>query len=428
MRTGRKLALIWAIIFALKLLYVFLFGLRIEIDSFNYVFNTLSFEYPLLYPSFLHFAHIIYPGLGLIPVLQSFIFACCAAAFIHYVSTNRKQAFLFAILLGLDPVSGFFCTDIMSESLFISILFCWIILIYHFFRNKEYSKIHVFIIGCVGALLYLDRFAGIIFVLAFLVISVIFTIHRKRVLLTILITVIGFQLTLLPVRIKYKEVFGTFRINGFTGAMLWNNASVIYPNSAIQKKPRTSFEKLLSQCDINAFNEYNALKARQLNEPSLPFRLFISKQKYKPQDAPKVSDEAGSAALRLISTQPWQYFRRYVIPNAAQFFFDGEYTVNATAYCRNFGDDYLPEHYRPIVPYTRLEWSAVFISLLFSAWLYLKGRRPLIAGIVILVSCCYLFILPFVCTVAIRLELIIFPITLSALFLQLTDSTIRRSV
>jgi len=412
------------IIFALKVIYASHFGVRVQEDSNNYVFNVFDFEYPPLYPYFLYLSQRISPGLELAIILQSFIFSACAALFVTYFSTNRKNLLPFSVLMGLDPISSFFCTDIMSESLFISILFLCIVLIHAFFSSNNYSFLLVILIGITAGVLYLVRFSGILLIIAFFVIAVITPAHRKKFLFTLLIIFIGFQLILLPIRLKYKQVFGTYIISGNSGATLWNNASVLYCNSSVAKNPLNDFEKSLSHYDTNLFNQYNAIKGLQVNSPQSPFRSYVSRQNSNQLGFLQASNEAGNTAIKLIKEHPLKYFTEFVIPNFTQYFKEGQ-TLTAKAYEDNFTGKHLPRVYSSSISYPWIEWIILYALLFTSIILYVLDKRSLIARIIITISCCYMVILPFISPLVIRYELILFPLLLSCLFLQLTPVRMR---
>jgi len=420
----KNFLLAFIVIFCLKLIYVSHFGVRVQEDSNNYIFNVFDFEYPPLYPYFLYLSQRISPGLELAIILQSFIFSACAALFVTYFSTNRKNLLLFSVLMGLDPISSFFCTDIMSESLFISILFLCIVLIHAFFRSEKYSFLLVISIGITAGVLSLVRFSGILFIIAFFVIAAITPAHRKKFLLTLLIILVGFQFILLPVRFKYKQVFGTYTISGNSGATLWNNASVLYCNSSVAKNPVTDFEKSLSHYDTSLFNQYNAIKGLQVNSSQSPFRSYVSQQNSNQLGFLQASNEAGNTAIKLIKEHPLKYFTEFVVPNSTQYFTEGQ-TLTAKAYEDNFTGKHLPRVYSSSVSYPWIEWMALYALLLICIILYVLDKRPLIAQIVLTISCCYMVILPFISPLVIRYELILFPLLLSCLFLQLTQVRMR---
>lgn len=111
-----------AIVFALKLLYLFLFKPTVEVDSYGYVECILHFFYPPYYGYFLYILRNIYADLYFACVVQIFIFSICASFFNLYLNKNFKHIIWFAILLGVEPATSYYSTTIMSEALFIPIL------------------------------------------------------------------------------------------------------------------------------------------------------------------------------------------------------------------------------------------------------------------------------------------------------------------
>ena len=415
----KSLLLSVVIIFVLKFIVFLFFGVTVEIDSYNYAFNALNFEYPPLYPYLLRFAHLIQPQFFVVVILQIFIFSTCGALFTNYFSIGCKQLIWLSVLLGLEPVSGFFCTDIMSEAIFISTLFIWVIVVHNFFSRDKFSYIIAGTIGVLCGVLYLERFAGILFLGIFFILSVFSSEHRKKIILTVLIGVIGFQLTLLPVRLKYNQVFGTYRINGVTGVMWWNNASVLYPGSSAQKNPETDFNKFVSRSDASTFNEYNAVKGRQLNEYKLPYRAFLIEKKITQENAPAISDQAGKMALNIIKENPIHYFTQFVWPNFTQYFFEDDF-IWTKEYKQRFIVKYSPvEKLNWEITYSPFIYSAGWFLLIGCSLLYWKGKRSLLGKIILVSSWSYMFMLPFICIMAIRLNLVVMPLLVFLLILQL---------
>jgi hypothetical protein len=413
----KNFALTGIILFSLKVVYLCIFGVSVEPDSFKYIFCVFDFEYPPLYPYFLRLIEIIYPSLELVSILQILIFSCTAALFIIYFSGNRKQAVVFSLLLGLDPISSHFCTDILSEALFIPLLFCFVIAIHSFFKRDKYSIFIVLTIGIIAALLYLTRFAGLLLLFIFLLYSVITPIHRKQLWLTIILAIISFQIVLIPVRIKYKQIVGTYRIPDNSGATLWNNASVLYIGSSAQTNPTTDFEKFLIHSDTSQFNTTNAIKGYQVNSPQFPFRSYIAEKHYTQLNGFIPSNEARITAVKLIKEHPWAYLTKFVVPNFLQFFSEGQHN-KATVYGDNFKGKHLVKEYHSINNYPRVEWRILYTLLVLSILLYLLGRRPLISSIILGIFSLYMIILPFTCPLMMRYELILFPLILSSLFMQ----------
>jgi len=414
---SKKFFYTFLIIFLLKCSYLLIFGQTVEIDSYGYAECTLHFEYPPTYPYFLYFLRSVYASLFFVAIVQVFLFSVCASLFTNYFFAGKKSL-LAAILLGIEPVTSLFCSNIMSECMFISVLMLWIILVYDFFAESKKSFLKVFLIGVLAGILYSVRFAGILFLFFFIVMILANKEKRKYFLSSIVILFISFHLIILPVRIKYKMVFDTYFFNGFTGELLWNNASAIYLQSGVRKNPETDFEKFVAQTDTANFTIEKAITGRQLWEPDLAYRSYMLEKQYGFNDLPKASTEAGNTALKIIRESPFSYFKMYVLPSFFQAFLTAP-KMEMQKYAAYFSETYHTASLRTPF-YSAFYWIFYFSLLSICTLLYIiKKMKNIFCKTIFQLSWLYIIILPFISIPESRHYLILAPLILFAAILQL---------
>ncbi len=382
------------IIFSLKLTYLLIFGYTVEIDSYGYVECVLHFEYPPAYPYLLYFLRWIYPNLFFAAVVQTFFFAACAALSINYFFDGKKKLWV-ALLLGIEPVTSLFCGNTMSECLFVSVLMIWIIFVHDYFSGTGKSAGKVFLVGIIGGVLYSIRFSGILFLLFFVALILADKEKRKYFFFGILSLFIAFQITILPVRIKYKLVFNTYFFNGMTGELLWNNASAIYLRSNVRKNPETDFEKFVAQTDTVNFTTEKAITGRQLWRWDFAYRSYINKKNYEFNDVPKASAQAGITALKIICENPLSYFKNYVVPGFFQIFVQQD-RVKMDNFLPYFRQTYHCTTLR--APYYSVFYLVFYFSLLIicSAIFAMKKTKDIFSRIILPLSWLYIISLPFI--------------------------------
>ena len=409
----------FSIICILKLLYFLKNGIVIETDSYSYLECILNFYYPPYYPYFLYFLRIIYPSLYLVIVAQIILFSLSISIFLKYFINNKKLILISAILIGIDPSTSFFCVDIMPECLFITFLFPWFILLHYNIKDKVNSTTRLFLLGVLAGILYSIRFAGIIFMAFPLFLFLFYRLKRKGIFKAILLIFFGFQIIILPIRIKFQYTFDTYRFNGFTGCVLWNNASAIYNYSDIRKNPKTKFEKHLSKQDTNLFITHNSIfRARQMWSPDFPYRTYMAKYKYKFEDIYKVSPELTITALKIIFEKPGLYIKKCVIPNFLLVFKRDEFP------CKGPYNDFVLNTYhfdynKKSVYNKHNKWTFYFILLIISSFNFFRKSKELFCTISISLCWYYILILPFINILVPRFCLIMTPFILLCLLFQI---------
>ena len=213
-------------------------------------------------------------------------------------------------------------------------------------------------------------------------------------------------------------IFDTYQFNGFTGELLWNNASAIYLQSEVRKNPQTDFEKFLSTADTGSFTTEKAITGRQLWEPALPYRTYLREKKYLLNDLPKVSNLAGKTALKIISESPVSYFSNYVAPCFFQLFIS-ESIMDMSPYKNYLKETYNTETFRTAF-YSRVYWIFYFSLLLICTLIYIVMKtKILFCRIMFSIAWIYVFTLPFISVPETRHYLILAPFLLIAAAMQM---------
>ena len=393
-------------LFLVKSVFLVFYKPGFEIDSWNYVECVLSFDYPPVYPYFLYLIRSFSSNVYITCLVQVFLFSLGASVFGYYFFKKRWQLIAFVVLAGIDPASGYNVCTIMSEALFIPLLLVFFVFLHRITTQKEHGVLYLIMLGCTGGLMYLTRFAGVFFMLSAVCLIVFQKQDFKLSVKSLLIVLLSFQFTLLPVRYKYYVNFGTIQFNGFSGRMLWNNVSGLYPESEVRKKPIHTFETYLVQFPDSYFTQELALGGRQLWEDTLPLRSYYRFMKVAYGDMPTYDWIVFKTALRLIAEKPFLYFTTYVIPNFTKIASESD-SIYAKGYEKKIDSVY---HF---LIYPKKVWhkhlTGLFLLLLFiSVVFYIAKKRNGGTYVVILFSCCfYVLLLPFFSILDSRLYLVL---------------------
>jgi len=418
---NKQFLLVFAIIAGLKFTYLFIFGYAVEEDSYGYLICILHFEYPPAYGYFLYFLRNIYPSLYLVSIVQIILFSLSASVFIKYFLKNQKAGIIFSLILGIDPITSFFCSVVLSECLFIVFLFPWSISVYSYYKDQSNSTYKLLLIGALSGILYSIRFAGILFCVVPFMLSILLIARKTELIKIGLLLFIGFQITILPIRLKYKMTFDTYQFNCFTGTVLWNNASAIYPYSDVRENPESRFEKFLATFDTTNFTQEKSIVAWQKWEADSPYRKYIDEYGYEFEDLPKLSEELKTTALKIIVDRPYLYFSKFVVPNFLKVFLQDKHQDI------NIYQDYYKDVYHFSAPktvqYNKLVWISYFVLLIVTTMIQFFSRTPnSYCKLIILLCWCYILILPFIAVIAFRHYTILAPFILLSIFLQITNS------
>lgn len=299
-----------SILFILKTLLVLWIGFHYEQDTPRYLLNIRHLYNPPLYSIVLRIITRTYADLYFTIALQTLIFALI----ITFFSFRQKQnQVLWSLFWAIEPFSTFYCSNLMSEWLFIALLFA------AYSEWKQYQQRpkgpRLTLLVLVMFLLYMTRYVGITFFVFFLIFSVIwFIVHKKNFQFKHLIyTILLFFIFSIPIRIVHYYTFQTWAMNAYDGLNLWNSVSVLYPGSETQKKPQSDFEKFLSTFPDSIFSTENALFTNQMWLDTLPANLYAHQKGLSPAEMNKILK---NTSYRLIKEEPWiLYLQRFVIPN-----------------------------------------------------------------------------------------------------------------
>lgn len=351
------------IIFIIKGIGVCWIGFHYEQDTPRYLLNIRHLYNPPLYSLVLRLITKIYANLYAVIIFQTLIFSLIISFFSF--RQNQKHT-LWAIFWALEPFSTFYCSNLMSEWLFIALIFaCY----------TEWKKIHLyynyqnltFFIFCVF-LLYMTRYVGFTFLIFFLLYETFILIQQKNFNKSkyIIFSLLFFFILSTPIRIIHYFTFNTFAINAYDGLNLWNSVSVLYPNSNVQKNPQNNFEKFLQNYPDSVFSTFNALMTNQMWEDRFPALHYAHKNHLSPSELNSTLKETSYRLLKEESVIT--YFQKFVIPNVLKPFELKRESIGIQVtyqYIQNFfGDHKLPDfqyHY---------EWILLLIFIMIVNFLF----------------------------------------------------------
>lgn len=302
--------LFFLLVVVAKIVGVLIIGFHYEQDTPRYLLNIRHLYNPPLYSLILRIFTKIYQNIHFVILMQALSFS-----FLITISSFRgKQNYLFwAIFWALEPISTFYCSNLMSEWLFIAILFAcfneWISL------NQTFHYKNLFYFVSCSFLLYMTRYVGLTFFIFYLFYEGLNSIlgkNRGFIKNSILAIIIFFTLSI-PIRWINYFTFNTFSINAYDGLNWWNSASVLYPNSNVQKNPTSDFEKFLKLFPDSIFSTHNALMTNHMWMDSLPAIIYAEKNQLSPSEMNTILKKT---AFRLIYEEPLsKYFEKFIIPN-----------------------------------------------------------------------------------------------------------------
>lgn len=302
-------------IFFIKVIFVCFIGFHYEQDSPRYLLNIRHLYNPPLYSLVLRLITKIYLNLYAVIIFQTFIFSVIITIF----SFRQKQNhILWAIFWALEPFSTFYCSNLMSEWLFIALLFAcyvqWKILhLYYNYQNLTFFIFYIF-------LLYMTRYVGFTFFIFFLLYEIFILIQQKNFekFKYIIFSLLLFFILSFPIRIIHYLTFKTFTVNAYDGLNLWNSISVLYPGSNVQKNPQNNFEKFLKNYPDSVFSTFNALMTHQMWKDSLPALHYANINHLSPAELNAILKETSYRLLKEESVIT--YFQKFVIPNVLKPF------------------------------------------------------------------------------------------------------------
>ncbi len=356
----------FAIILLVKCLYLS-GGINLQADSYNYLHCILHTDYPAAYPLFIRILKNIWPNLWFFAMVQCVLFAFAGALFAWRMSGSRRSFHLFTAILAAEPMSGTFCNSMLSEALFIPLLLVWLVLLVTQFQKPGNWK-WVVLLGLFSGGLYSVRFAAL-FPVAFVAFNWFFSkAHFRYAWWQIPLLALMFQVALLPFRFPQHQTFRTYRLNGIAGANIWNNASALYTPDPMTPESGDPFEKYVyNHFDTALLNTHLSIHGKQLWEPDLYFRKYITAHRFCFENRWMASDKAGALGRKIICRSPGQYMARFVWPNFAKLFYEKEH------YQATYLEPDLKAHFGFEGPVHSIVYWPVYLwvlllLLLFSGW------------------------------------------------------------
>ena len=368
-------ALRWLWLFLLisagKLAWLWFDGVHVHPDSLNYLTTTWHNDYPPLYPLFVRFTTSMSDGLGFTAACQAILFALCALVLVRTLASTKKEAWIYAAVLAVEPMSGFLMTSIMSEGVFLPLLLVWLAGALLLPRVK-FAWWLVLSMGALSGVMYGFRFA-MFFPVLFLVIVWLrdYSAGRRRIW-QVLGFLIAFQVILLPLRLKHHETFASYQLNHFTGANLWNNSAFLYPDSDLRQYPGNAFDVYLNHYPDSAFDAYRSARSQHIWDATAPYRQYADST-YRFEERWQASRLAGETGKHLIFNHPIDYLAGFVWPNVAKLYTDSE-RIDVHGHAPWLEDEYgltdnIVFSYRP-----RYWWGLSIVLLLVSLQLLFRPK------------------------------------------------------
>lgn len=416
----RRLWVLAAIIFAGRMLWFVYWGVLLEIDSLGYLELQANLSHPPLYSVFNAILLRLVDSLEIVVVGQALLYAWAASLFLRRHVADGKWATGLAIALALEPLSGKLCSTVMAETLFLSLLLLIFAALPSLLGTQRRHWITTaLLIGGLLGLAYLTRYAAPVFGVAIGLWLMGQRLGLRKLLLTALLMLIGFQAAILPLRAYYRANFGTWQFNGFSGLSVWNTAAYLYPDTDLPAD--NDFERFLGTMPRDKFALYETWHTNQIFHDSCAYERYTRGMDTAGKLA--AARAAGSLGWRLLSGAPTRHITNFVWPNVQRPF-----TKTDTLYA-----DLLPPlidhglHYQPhqIHIYHPSWWWIAFSVLILATSLHAARRRhsPAIVG-ALLISCwLYLAGIAVLTVIFLRFVYLLGPLLVLALGLASIRST-----
>jgi hypothetical protein len=394
-------------------------GLLLEADSVGYLELQAALYHPPGYTLLATLVSGLARWVDAVVVVQALLYAGAAALLVRRHFQAGRWAWGMALVLALEPCSGQLGAAVMAETSFLACLLLAWTLLAEVWKTPQHTPWRLALLA--GVLLgaaYLFRYAAPVFVVAALIHPVLRRWPWRRVAVAALFVLLGFQAVLLPLRVYYKTQFGTWTLNAFTGASLWNLSAYLYPGSEVQAHPQGPFEQ-----HLQAFADSNFIMktTRYTNHIFQSYRPYPRYVALLGGDAPATvaaSAEVGRTAMRLIAGQPVRHLRELVLPNLLRPLSQRD-SIYADGLSAMIG--------RPIATHRRMRWEynpvlwGLALLLLVAATvvqIWKRGRLPALAGLLLLSAWLYYLAIALLSVVFLRFLYILPPLVLLAIGLQ----------
>jgi hypothetical protein len=371
------------IVFAGRMAWFAYWGVLLEIDSLGYLELQANLSHPPLYSLLNAILLRLVGSLEVVVVGQSLLYGLAASFFLSRFAGMSRSVYALAVALALEPLSGKLACTVMAETLFLSLLLLALGGLPGLLSQaRRHWGMAALAVGLLLGLAYLTRYAAPVFGMAWLLWLCWQRLPVKRILLSGVLLVIGFQAAILPLRLYYQVNFGTLEFNGFSGLSIWNTAAYLYPDAEIA--PQNDFERYLETMPIAKFALDETWHTNQIFHADCAYARYV--QYLGTADKLAAGRAAGRLGWRLLAGAPVRHLRDFVWPNVQRPF-----SKKDTIYA-----DLLPPlipyalHYQPyqLHVYSPVGWWIAFALLLGTTVAYVARRKtaPPIVG-ALLLSC-----------------------------------------
>lgn len=392
-------------------------GLLLEADSAGYLDFQVALYHPPGYTVFANVVAGIFQWVDAVLVVQQLAYAVVAALFLRWHFPAGPILWAMAVLLAIEPCSGQLGAAVMTETLFLGCLFLAWLGLSRIWDATIIHPRHFLLVGaCLGAA-YLLRFAAPVFVVAILLHLLGRGWPWRRWLWTACLLLIGFQGLLLPVRLYYKAQFGTWTLNAFSGASLWNLSAYLYPGSDVQAHPQGDFETRLQAYADSNFIMKTTRYTNHIFQSFRPYPEYVAALGGGAQATAQASAEVGRTARRLLAEQPGRHLREFILPNVLRPLSQPD-TIYADGLPDMIGRPMASLH-RTRWQYSHFLWGFWMLVLLGATlWQVLDRRMPAMAGLLLWSVWLYYIAVVLLSVVFLRFLFVLAPVILLAHGLQ----------
>lgn len=310
----RRFWLAFVILFAAKAIYLFWKGPSFEPDSWGYVTGTDLFEQPPLYIGFLALLNGIWTNITFVCLVQIVLFALAASWLLCAAIYTLSIFYGAAVLVALEPYGSYFSVTLMSESVFLSLLFAILAVGAHHLKHPG-DIATILLLGIMMALLYLTRYIGNLMPPAFLLFAFLHHRTRRHAIRTAIVLFIAYQAALLPVRIGYKIAFDTYRLDGLPGTVMWSHLSFFYPDSRVRREPLTEFEAFAAARDSDEYSLQNTFRGYQICYEESTLLQYVAERGLTKRGLTELSDSLARTSSRILREFPVRFVIDLAIPN-----------------------------------------------------------------------------------------------------------------
>lgn len=315
-------------------------------DTFGYVTSSITLTpnlfRPMGYSYFLNLLYKISPTVDFIIFAQYWFSAIvvvlllCTIRYL-YPPVSKRVFNIFAFCILLSPTVSFMNLWLLSDGLFFTLMLMWLVTLLWVLERKDIPMLLLHVI-CLFCMIYV-RHTGLIFPvissLAFI------TVFRLKSWYMVLMSIAAMMLVINNTKMSNRHYFGAKEFSGFASWNQANNAISILPYVQVDTTKIEDPEVKLAHRIIRRLND-SVFSPESVLSGEMIWRSSNSLGDVQTALAPKygelgkkilwfkTADVLGKYSSFLIKQYPFEYFKHFVLPNAAEFFyFDKDHVLKA---------------------------------------------------------------------------------------------------